>query len=201
MPRLYLFADEAGDFEFSRRENVSRYFILCTVTMANCDIGSALLELRRKLAWANAPIGEYFHATTDQQSVRDQVFAELLKHDFRIQATVMEKAKAQPQARVDRPTFYQYGWYYHLRYGLPLRLSGYDELMAIAASLGTRKERTSFSENVRQVLDQIISRKKQQWRTYFCPASLAAIPVYKRQITVLGLYNANGSAATAAHTT
>lgn len=122
MSRLYLFADEAGDFEFNRRANVSRYFILYTVTMIRCDIGAALLNLRRDLAWARAPLGEYFHATTDQQEVRDAVFAELANHEFQVQATIMEKAKAQSQVRTDKPRFYQYGWYYHFKHGLSHRL-------------------------------------------------------------------------------
>lgn len=169
MTRLYLFADEAGDFEFSCRANVSRYFILCTVTMTGCDIGNALLALRRKLAWEQAPLGEYFHATTDQQVIRDAVFAELAAHEFHIQATIMEKAKAQPQVRIDKPRFYQYGWYYHLKHGLPARLRPHNELMATAASLGTKREKTSFSDNMRDVLGQLVWEHR--WRTYFCPAS------------------------------
>jgi hypothetical protein len=81
MTRLYLFADEAGVFEFARRANVSRYFILCTVTMTSCAIGHVLLDLRRHLAWERAPLGECFHATTDKQVVRDTVFAELCLRD------------------------------------------------------------------------------------------------------------------------
>ncbi|MEN9873570.1 MAG: hypothetical protein RL186_467, partial [Pseudomonadota bacterium] len=47
MPNIFIFADEAGCFAFNRNENVSRYFILCTVSMNNCDVGTDLLELRR----------------------------------------------------------------------------------------------------------------------------------------------------------
>ncbi|QXX73963.1 hypothetical protein [Methylovirgula sp. HY1] len=35
MPNKFIFADEAGCFTFNREANVSRFFILCTVTM--CD--------------------------------------------------------------------------------------------------------------------------------------------------------------------
>jgi hypothetical protein len=168
MARLYLFADEAGDFEFSRRANVSRYFILCTVTMTSCAIGHALLDLRRRLAWERAPLGEYFHATTDKQVIRDAVFAELANHDFHVQATIMEKAKAQPQVRADKPRFYQYGWYFHFRHGLRSHLFLYNELLATAASLGTRREKTAFSDAVQDVLQQLAGI---QWRTNFCPAS------------------------------
>lgn len=53
--RKYMFADEAGDFEFSRKPNVSRYFVICTVTMNNCGIAHRLLDLRRELIWARYP--------------------------------------------------------------------------------------------------------------------------------------------------
>ena len=56
MARLYIFADEAGDFEFSRKNNVSRYFILCTVAMDSCQVAEDLLNLRRQLAWADSTL-------------------------------------------------------------------------------------------------------------------------------------------------
>jgi hypothetical protein len=91
MSRLYVFADEAGDFAFKRAPNISRYFVVCTVTMTSCDIAHDLLALRRELAWRKMPLGEYFHATTDAQAVRDEVFALISQKDFSVQATVMEK--------------------------------------------------------------------------------------------------------------
>jgi hypothetical protein len=104
MTRLYVFADEAGCFEFSRKQNASKFFILCTVSMEDCAIGAAMLELRRKLAWDGAELGDYFHATTDQQIVRDAVFSLLRRHAFHIQATIMEKSKARPHSRPRSPS-------------------------------------------------------------------------------------------------
>ncbi len=90
----YVFADEAGCFTFSRAPNISRYFILCTITTADCTLSEALNQLRRKLVWGQFPLDDYFHCTSDKQAVRDEVFSELLKHDFKIQATILEKSKA-----------------------------------------------------------------------------------------------------------
>jgi hypothetical protein len=108
MARLYFFADEAGCFNFS--PTGSRYFIVCTISADACSaLGSALLNLRRDLIWEKAPVGEFFHASPDRQVVRDRVFAVLQAQDFKIQATVMEKCKAQPQTRTTRDRFYKYG--------------------------------------------------------------------------------------------
>jgi hypothetical protein len=72
--RRYLFADEAGDFEFARKPNVSKCYIIGAVTLDSCDCGNELLNLRRQLTWDSMPIGEYFHASKDKQVVRDAVF-------------------------------------------------------------------------------------------------------------------------------
>lgn len=51
MQERYLFADEAGCFTFEKKQNVSRYFILCTITMETCDVAHDLHKLRRQLVW------------------------------------------------------------------------------------------------------------------------------------------------------
>lgn len=169
MTRLHVFADEAGCLEFARNNSASKYFILCTVAMKSCEVGTALLDLRRKLIWENQPIGDYFHATTDKQIVRDAVFELLGKHDFTIQATVMEKSKAKPHIRETRPTFYKYGWFYHFRNIAPKIMDGATELVTTSASIGTRKERAAFGGAVDDVLRQVV--KGQDWRMNFCPAA------------------------------
>jgi hypothetical protein len=106
MSRLYVFADEAGDYAFSRNSRGSRYFILCTVAMEFCNqLSAGMLNLRREMIWADDPIGPYFHCTEDKQVVRDKVYALLKMHPFEIQATVIEKAKAQLQTRSSKYRF------------------------------------------------------------------------------------------------
>lgn len=108
MSTKYLFADEAGCFTFNRKPNVSKYFIVCTITMPDLAAGQAIAELRHKLIWENKQVGDYFHATTDKQDVRDAVYSEIVKHDIAIQATICEKAKAQPQITKEKSRFYKY---------------------------------------------------------------------------------------------
>lgn len=168
MSRLYVFADEAGCFTFNRENNVSRYFILCTVAMKSCHVGADLLALRRDLAWAKADLLDYFHATEDKQATRDAVFNTILKHEFWVQATVMEKPKAQPQVRSSKSRFYQYGWYYHFKYGMPQHMMLETESLISAASLGTRKERLAFQSAIEDVMRQTMAGVA--WNTDFQPA-------------------------------
>ncbi|ATQ42332.1 DUF3800 domain-containing protein [Caulobacter mirabilis] len=169
MGRLYLFADEAGDFAFTRGDNVPRYFILGTVVLESCDIGTELLALRRDMAWRKMPLGDYFHASTDKQSVRNEVFELLKSAKFQIHATIMEKSKAQPQVRESRERFYKYGWLYHFRHSQKHYLTAGEELHITAASVGTKKGQGAFTDAVNDVVQQTIGRR--QWATSFWPSA------------------------------
>jgi hypothetical protein len=168
MPDKFIFADEAGCFAFEKKQGASKYFILCTIVTDSCDAGMDLLALRRELAWEKAPLGDYFHACTDAQAIRNRVFDTIRKHPFTVQATVMEKTKAQPQVRVDRPRFYKIGWYFHFKHGAVSQLSNQNEALVTAASIGTKKERLSFESAVDDVMRQTVRAKA--WQTDFWPS-------------------------------
>jgi hypothetical protein len=96
MPNKFIFADEAGCFTFKNIPGASRYFYLCTITTTDCTLSYELLNIRRNLTIANEPDRDKLHATSDKQETRDLVFDVLSKHDFRIDTTILEKRKAQP---------------------------------------------------------------------------------------------------------
>jgi hypothetical protein len=91
MSTVYLFGDEAGNFDFSDGPGASRYFILATVTMSNCQAGDRLQALRRRLAWQGIHLGAVLHATEDPQPVRDEVFHTLALCEMQIDATIIGK--------------------------------------------------------------------------------------------------------------
>jgi uncharacterized protein DUF3800 len=168
MSRLYVFADEAGCFNFSREPGASKYFIVCTMTCNACgDLGTSLLALRRQLIWEGAPVGEFFHASEDKQVTRDRVFDVLKEHDFKLQATIMEKSKAYPRVRSTNHMFYQYGWYYHFLHAAPKMIGGAKELHITTASVGTHREKGLFSTAVNRVVQQVLRTNKHH-RTNFC---------------------------------
>lgn len=141
---------------------------MCTVATTDCGIGQELLLLKRRLAWKGAPIRDSFHCTYDKQEVRDEVFALLSQQDFSIQATIMEKSKAQPQTRTSEDRFYQYGWLYHLKHSSPKFLGPEDSIQVTAATIGKKAKRVSFEDAVNDVCKQIIPKKRV--RTAFWPA-------------------------------
>lgn len=169
MPNKFIFADEAGCFTFNRNQNVSRYFILCTVVMDTCDMAAALLNLRRKLAWDGFELGDAFHASEDKQAVRDQVYGTIIEHPFSVQATIMEKSKAQPQTCTTKARFYQYGYFFHFKHGATKVLTPECEALVTTASLGTKKERAAFEAAVGDVMRQ--TKRSKAWKADFMPSA------------------------------
>lgn len=169
MDRIHVFADEGGNFDFSRQVGASRYFILTTVTMASTAAGDALTELRRELSWDGHDLSGGFHASHDSYAIRQRVFAELVKHDIRVDAVILEKAKAQPQTHLSEPRFYQYAWFYHFKHVGPLIFQGHAELFVIAAALETKRKRGIFHAAVRDVVGQVAP--KAAFNTAFWPAA------------------------------
>jgi hypothetical protein len=155
MSRVFVFADEAGNFDFSRNTGASKYFILTTVTLPDCSVGVSLLELRRELAWEGIGLNCEFHATEDKQAVRDRVFAVIEKLSMRIDATILEKCKAQPRIRTSEEEFYKFAWFYHMRHLAPRIVTARDELLVIGASLGIKKKRSVSHAAVKNVIGRV----------------------------------------------
>ena len=111
---------------FTNGPGASRYFILASVAVTGHAAETALLELRRELAWAGEPLPAGFHATNDKQRVRDRVFAIIARHNFRVDATILEKRKANPSRRTPS-RLYGLAWHYHLS-GVLSALANPDEI-------------------------------------------------------------------------
>ncbi len=154
MARLDLFADEAGNFDFSRGQGASRYFVLTTVVFPNGHhaVAEALRALRFELAWDGVDLEREFHATDDKQAVRDRVYEVLGRHEYRVDATILDKPKARPRIRSSDERFYESAWFFHLTNVLPHILAPEDELHVIAASVGTRRKRDGFFRAVRSAV-------------------------------------------------
>jgi hypothetical protein len=171
MARLYVFADEAGDFEFIRKPSVSRYFVLCTISSDSCEVGDALIDLRRQLAWEDFELGEYFHASEDKQAVRNRVFETICQYPFTVQATIMEKSKAFPNTRETKADFYRLGWTFHFRHTTNKMMDQRDEALVVAASIGNRREKTVFADAVRSVARRFV-RDDKKCVVNFCPCAV-----------------------------
>lgn len=155
MSLVYIFGDESGNFDFSNSEGASRYLIITTVTVQDCSIGDDLLELKRQLHWEGYEVKDHFHATDDRQAVRDRVFDLLGQRDFRIDATLLEKAKTEPQLAQDDALFYKTAWFLHLKHLVPKVVGAGDEVFLVAASMKTKGKRASAHGALKDVMNQV----------------------------------------------
>jgi hypothetical protein len=132
---------------------------------------SALHELRRDLVWRGLDLSRSgdFHAAEDRQVVRNGVFQVISKHDFRIDATILEKAKALPHLRMTDERFYQTAWFYHMKRLIQRLVTREDELFVVAASLGTGAKRNRFFGALNQSMAQCAPAN--EYRTICWPAA------------------------------
>lgn len=165
MATKYLFADESGNFDFrdpAAFPGATKYFAVGTLLIEGEDdrlaLEKSLSEVRYELIGNGIDITGAFHATTDSQPVRDAVFDALKKHEFRVDVTVLEKAKSMPHLRSSEVRFYQYAWFYHFR-KLSWVFNSRDKLVVAAASVGTKKRSKAFREAVEDVVQQCTSFK------------------------------------------
>lgn len=159
MARRYLFSDESGDLQFRRASSVTKYFAVGTLFIEQDELArlrQILAQTRDDLAWRSHGLDSAFHATEDSYEVRDAVFSALETIDFRVDVTIIDKSKAQPSIRPDGPIFFQYAWFYHLKSVAPKILGPADELLVVAAQLGTKRERAAFRGAIERVLKQCI---------------------------------------------
>jgi hypothetical protein len=154
MADVFVYADEAGNFDFSTSAGASRYFVLATVNLDPAVVGPAMTALRYDLAWRGAALDTVFHASDDAQAVRDEVFATLDPLHLRIDATVLEKRKAQPHLQSEQK-LYKMAWYLHLKWVAPRIAQAGDRLFVAAASIGTKRKRGLFHAAVHDVVFQV----------------------------------------------
>ena len=149
--RTYIYADESGNFDFSRNAGATRYFLLTTVVINDHSLESELLELRRELAWDGVELRVGFHAVNDNRYIRRRLFDTLSKHDFRIDATILEKSKAEHHVRSTPAYFYGFAWYHHLTHIADNDNFRPDELLITASSIGTNEMKNNFRRAVETV--------------------------------------------------
>ena len=154
--RKYVYADEAGNFDFSNGRGATRHFVLTTVSFDDHSVANQLDELRRELAWdrPDEALG-FFHATEDKQTVRDAVFEVIRGYDFRVDATILEKRKALPKFHNDELAFYKLAWFYHMKFVAPKIVRPGDELFVVAASIGIKRKREAFRGAIQDALGQV----------------------------------------------
>ena len=153
---LYVFLDEAGDFNFSATG--TKFFTFTTITKRRpFPWDTPLISLKYDLIEVGLDI-EYFHAAEDRQAVRDQVFTIIGNNlgDLRIDSLVIEKRKTGPALQV-LEKFYPRMIGYLLRYVLdPNNLREISEVIVITDSIPVSRKREAVEKAVKQTLSKML---------------------------------------------
>ncbi|HTE84593.1 MAG TPA: DUF3800 domain-containing protein [Dehalococcoidia bacterium] len=152
MTGLYVFVDEAGEFNFS--PNGSRHFVLTALSAFDIEPCVAeLYALKHRLIRDGHEV-EYFHASEDRQVVRDGVFSILHEcSHVRVDAIIADKPRANPSIYPPE-IFYLKTFQPPLRYVLRQRRAAQaDRIVVFTDTLPVNRKREAvlkgLKENIR----------------------------------------------------
>jgi len=152
---LYVFLDEAGDFNFSK--NGTRFFVLGGLVVERpFKAYPHLLELKYSLIERGIDV-EYFHAAEDKQSVRNQVFEIIGAHlaAARVHALIVEKRKTHPPLRREE-RFYPKMLGYLVRFIVERETTSFAKLVVFTDRLPVRRKREAVEKAVKQTLSEML---------------------------------------------
>lgn len=166
MSRKYLFIDESGNLDFSGKG--SSHFILTSVAADSYRPALALLGHRHNLVITEEYDGHCFHATSDQQRVRDGVFDLIRDMEIRVDTTIFEKRKAYDRLKTDN-AFYDLAWYMHLKHVIPRVAKADEDLIIFAATINVQEKKQTFQNALKGTVDAI-GHRRGTTRVVFWPA-------------------------------
>ncbi|WP_116598177.1 DUF3800 domain-containing protein [Primorskyibacter marinus] len=159
LPTLYIFLDEGGNFDFSKRG--SKYFTLTCVSLyrpfkLHTDLDTYKYNLiEHRIAPRIAM--EYFHCADDNRYVRGKVFSMLatsVPHQV-VDSVIVEKSKTGPALQPPE-RFYPKMLGYLLRYAVERAAHGVGEVVVITDSLPVAKKRKAIEKAVKTVLANML---------------------------------------------
>lgn len=157
IPTVYLFVDEAGNFDFS--PSGTKYFILTCVSRRRPISGSAdLLKLKYDLWEQGQAEVEYFHATSDRYAVRAAVWEIVAYHlhEMEIDSLVVEKSKVVPGLRKPEK-LYPWAMIRLVRHVLArLGQQGPARLMVVTDRLPLDKHRAMAEKAIHKALSSMV---------------------------------------------
>jgi hypothetical protein len=158
-PTLYIFLDEGGNFDFSRRG--SKYFTLSCVSLyrpfkLHTDLDTYKYNLIEHRIKPRIAI-EYFHCADDNKYVRDKVFSMLAASvpEQAVDSVIVEKSKTGPALRPPEK-FYPKMLGYLIRYAVEKAPHAVGEVMVITDSIPVAKKRQAIEKAVKTVLADML---------------------------------------------
>jgi hypothetical protein len=153
---LYIFLDEAGNFDFS--STGTKYFLIGSITKERpFEACKQLTDLKYDLVESGLDI-EYFHASEDRQNTRNKVFS-IIKNNLpgvRYDALIVEKSKTNKELHA-LEKFYPTMLANLLRHVLSQHdLNVFSEVIVFTDRIPVNKKRSSVEKAVKQTLKSVL---------------------------------------------
>jgi len=163
---LYLFIDEAGNFDFSVRG--TKYFVLtCLIEERPFPSYDRLRTLRYDLLEEGTNI-EYFHCAEDRQSVRNQVFSIIRDNLDHVDlcSMIVQKNKTNPSLR-EASRFYTKTFRMLMKWVIEKHVhgKGYERVILFTDVMPVAKKRKAMEKGVKMELAAIL-REGVEYRIY-----------------------------------
>ena len=155
-PRLYIFLDEGGNFDFTR--NGTRFFLLSCVTMERPFLINTAIDAYRYECIEYGLPQEYFHCAEDNSHVRKNVFniIDSYINTLRIDSLIVEKCKTAPTLQ-DPKYFYAKMLGYLLRHVMKVvDRNNLSEVIVITDLLPINKQRRAVEKSIKQTLSNML---------------------------------------------
>lgn len=150
---LYLYFDEAGNFDFSPN-GTSVFVMTCLVVRRPFAFQPPLLEVKYDCLEQGLSM-EYFHAAEDRQAVRNQVFGVLAGHlgEVRAYIIVARKNRVRPSERAPH-VLYQWAFEQLARAACPDSAFPGERVIAVTDHVPVARNRAAFEKGLKPYLRQ-----------------------------------------------
>lgn len=156
MTRLYLFADETGNFDLRPGHGATRWFGVGTMLLDEgraAALRAVLHDLRIRLAWDLMDVESGLHASHDPWPVRLAVLGAVAASGGRVDVTLIDKRTSDAAGASDTG-LYRAAWHAHLRRLAPALREADGDVMVVASQVGTKKRRVAFRTAVEDAVAQ-----------------------------------------------
>jgi hypothetical protein len=154
MSALYIFLDESGNLDFSRK-GTTNYVLAAVTTIAPINNAQKMQQLKYDVLNENQDL-EYFHASEDKQAIRDRVFSTIktMSKDLKVHYIHAEKPKTHPSLQ-NSASFYAKLGSTLLKFIVGYKANGYDKVVIIFDKALTNKDQRAFLGVVKPLLKSL----------------------------------------------
>lgn len=150
---VYLYFDEAGNFDFSAN-GTSVFVMTCMAVRRPFSFQPPLLEVKYDCLEQGLNL-EYFHAAEDRQAVRSEVFGVIAAHLGDVQAYVMvvRKNRVHPSRRAAH-VLYQWAFEHLVRTACSDCVRVGERVVAVTDHVPVARNRAAFEKGLKPYLRQ-----------------------------------------------